>query len=250
MYQDVIDLRDFYQSRLGQATRRTLGRKLRLIWPDVSGMTVLGLGYATPYLRQMRDTGARVIAAMPAAQGVLHWPRGEPNLAFLADEGDLPLADESVDRVLLVHALERTEQLRPMLRDVWRVLKGNGRVLVVAPNRRGIWARLDRTPFGHGEPFSPGQLSRLLRDTLFLPTQSSQALFTPPSDSRVMLNIAPAWEAFGDRWFPQIAGVVVVEASKQLYALPQGRMIGGRAAVGRRTAIALPGPSRNPCNSI
>jgi len=117
-----------------------------------------------------------------------------------------------------VHGLECSEQLRPMLREVWRVLADGGRLLAVVPNRRGIWARLDRTPFGHGHPYTPGQLSRLLRDTLFTPTRFERALFVPPSRSRMMMASAPAWENIGIRCFPTFAGVLLIEAGKQIYA--------------------------------
>ncbi len=228
MYDDVVDLRDFYASRLGQATRRILVRQMQEFWPDVTGQTVLGLGFAIPYLRGFREETGRTIALMPAAQGVMRWPPDGANLVALADDDDLPLPDESVDRVLLVHALERTEQLRPMLREIWRVMSGSGRLLIVVPNRRGIWARLDRTPFGAGSPYSPGQVSRLLRDNLFTPTRHRLALSLPPSNSRMMLRLAPAFEAFGQRWFPSFSGVILVEASKQLYAIPPLRKVAKR----------------------
>jgi len=85
------------------------------------------------------------MAVMPASLGVLGWPPDGRNVVALADEGELPFADYSIDRVLLVHALETSEEVRPMLKEIWRVLAGGGRLMVVAPNRRGIWARLDRT---------------------------------------------------------------------------------------------------------
>lgn len=218
MFPDAVDLRDFYRTSLGQVARRMIRQRVRAIWPQVGGLSLLGLGYATPYLQPFRDEAERVIAIMPASQGVLHWPRGEPNLATLADEAELPLADSSIDRVLLVHAVECTEQLRPMLREVWRVLAGHGRLLVVVPNRRGIWARLERTPFGQGHPFSQPQLSRLLRDSLFTPVQSSSALYVPPTRSRMLLASARAWEQIGTRWFQTFAGAVMIEAEKQIYA--------------------------------
>jgi ubiquinone/menaquinone biosynthesis C-methylase UbiE len=149
---------------------------------------------------------------------VLAWPPDGANLALLAEESELPFADYSLDRVLLIHALETTEQAGPLLKEVWRVLAGGGRLLVVAPNRRGIWARLERTPFGSGRPYTNSQLSQLLRDELFTPVASGAALFVPPSRSRMMLRSARAWERIGARWFPTFAGVIVVEATKQIYA--------------------------------
>ncbi|MBM3533633.1 MAG: class I SAM-dependent methyltransferase [Alphaproteobacteria bacterium] len=225
MFTDIVDLRDFYASRRGQVARRLIRARIRRLWPDIRGLSVLGLGFATPYLTLYREEAQRVVAAMPASQGVLPWPRPGPNLVTLAEEMELPFADLSFDRVLLVHALEGAEQLRPMLREVWRVLAGNGRLLVVAPNRRGVWARSDRTPFGHGQPYSLGQLFRLLRDTLFTPVQSASALFLPPQALVPLARWSRDIDEFGERWASTFAGVVMVEAAKQIYAgtaIPQG----------------------------
>jgi SAM-dependent methyltransferase len=193
-------------------------RRVRLIWPDLTGARLLGLGYATPYLRPFRSEAERVIAMMPASQGVLTWPREGPNAAALADEGELPLQDYSIDRVLLVHGLELSEQIGPLLKEIWRVMAGGGRLMVVVPNRRGIWARIDGTPFGQGHPYTPAQLSRLLREADFTPERVATALFVPPNGSRVMLRSAAAIERIGERWFTTFAGVAIIEASKQIYA--------------------------------
>tara|TARA_R110000787_G_scaffold84155_2_gene180586 strand:- start:555 stop:1346 length:792 start_codon:yes stop_codon:yes gene_type:complete len=218
MYNDAIDLRDFYASSLGHTAQRIVRRYIRSAWPDVRGMSLAGIGYATPYLRPFMDEAERVVALMPAQQGVIRWPADGANVTALASEDDLPLPDVSMDRVLLVHAVECSEQLRTLLREVWRVTAEGGRVLIVVPNRRGIWARLDHTPFGHGHPYTPAQLSRLLRDNLFLPEQSLAALFAPPTRSRMVLASAPAMEKVGVRWFQTFGGVLLIEAQKQIYA--------------------------------
>ncbi len=218
MYTDIVDLREFYESSLGQVARRMIRRRIRQIWPDVRGQIMVGVGYTTPFLRPFRDEAERLIAVMPASQGVSFWPPEGPGAVCLSDEAELPFGDMSVDRVLLVHGLEGTEQLRPMMREIWRILAGGGRVLVVAPNRRGLWARADWTPFGHGFPYSPSQLKQVLRDTMFVPERTRHALFIPPIRSRFLLRSAPAWEELGERWFKAFAGVTMVEASKQIFA--------------------------------
>src|SRR6266478_3196584 len=220
MSSDVVDLRDFYRTGLGQVARRMIRDAVRRVWPDLRGMRLLGIGYPTPFLTVILPETERTVALMPAALGVLGWSPDGRNLVTLADEGELPFADYSIDRVLLVHALETTDQVGPMLKEIWRVLAGGGRVLVVAPNRRGIWARLDRTPFGSGRPYTMSQLSQLLRDEQFTPIGSDAALFVPPATSRMMLRSAAAWERIGKRWFPTFAGVLMVEATKQIYAKP------------------------------
>ncbi len=218
MWQDVVDLRDFYETQLGQMARRMIRRGIRSLWPNVRGQRVLGLGYATPYLRQFMKEAERVLAFMPASQGVVHWPADGRGLATLIDETELPLPDFSMDRVILVHGIESGEYQLDMLREIWRVLAGDGRLIVVAPNRRGIWAQSDRTPLGWGHPYSTAQLSRLLRDNMFTPTRSERALYIPPVRSRALVRSAPAWERIGRRWFPTFGGVVLLEAGKQLYA--------------------------------
>ncbi len=238
MWTDVVDLRDFYASILGRVARRTIQARLREMWPDVGGQRMLGLGYATPFLRPFMGEAERVLALMPAGQGVLTWPPEGPNLTALVDEEDIPLPDLSVDRVILIHALEHSEALRPFLREIWRVLAASGRLIIVVPNRRGIWARLDRTPFGLGEPYTTGQLTRLLRENLFTPLANRSALFVPPFNSRLLVSSAPAWERIGERWFNRVAGVVMMEAGKQIYAPTAVRAVPARAAR-RRTQPLL-----------
>ena len=245
MHTDVVDLKDFYRTRLGQVARRMVRRRIRQIWPDTRGQAVLGLGFATPFLRPFLSDAERVLSVMPAGQGVVRWPDDRPGLVALAEETELPLPDVSVDRVLLVHGLEGTEDRRGLMREIWRVMSGGGRLLVVVPNRRGIWARVDHTPFGQGRPYSASQLSRALRDVMFVPERIERALYIPPVRWPPLLTAASAWEQIGHRWFQAFAGVVMIEASKQLYQPTQVR---ARATVRRPRLIPLPSaqPARVP----
>lgn len=217
MYSDVIELRDFYQTSLGRVARRMIGRRLRQLWPNVHGLRVLGLGYAPPFLGAFRAEAERVLAMMPSTQGVLAWPDDAAGLAALVDETNLPLPDRCIDRILLVHALECAEPTRPLMREAWRVLADGGRLVVVVPNRRGLWAQFERTPFGHGHPYSSIQLAKGLRDALFTPERESAALYVPPLPSSMLLSSAAAFEEIGHRWFKRFAGTLIFEATKQIY---------------------------------
>jgi SAM-dependent methyltransferase len=217
MWQDVVDLHDFYGTPLGGVARRMLQQRIRALWPDLTGQSLLGLGFATPYLEPFVDEAERVLALMPAGQGVIHWPEGRRNLVTFADETDLPFQDFSVDRVLMVHALESSEHPGDMLREAWRVLSGGGRLMVVVPSRRSMWSMTERTPFGFGQSYSAGQLSRLLRTVSFTPLQTARALHFLPWTSRAWLSGAPGWEHFAVKWMPGLAGAVIIEAAKQLY---------------------------------
>ncbi len=125
-----------------------------------------------------------------------------------------------------------------MLREVWRILSDGGRLIVVVPNRRSLWAQLERTPFGHGRPFSVRQITRLLRDAMFTPLRTEGALVLPPFRSRFMLAWAPAWDRAA-RWLGFLAGVTLTEASKTVYA---AQAVPARAL--RRRVLPVPGLAR------
>ena len=214
---DVIDLRNFYSQRLGVVARRLINRGIRAHWPEAQGLRVLGIGYPTPYLGLFREDAERCLALMPAVQGVLKWPTARPTLAALVDERELPLPDSAVDRILLVHALEMSDDPGDLLREVWRVLAPSGRMIAVIPNRRGLWVRTDNTPFGFGRPYSRSQVTQLLRETWFTPVGWTEALYMPPVRAGWFLRSAIAWERFGAAISSPFAGVHIVEATKQVY---------------------------------
>jgi len=221
---DVVDLRNFYSQRMGVVARRFIGRGIRALWRDTRGQRVLGIGYATPYLGLFREEAERCLSFMPAAQGVVKWPSQKPALSALVDEFELSLPDAAVDRVLLVHELEITHDPAALLREVWRVLASGGQLLTVVPNRRGVWARTDTTPFGHGRPYSRAQINQLLRETWFTPTGWSEALYVPPVNRGWFLRTAVAWERTGASVSAPFAGVNLVVATKQVYrAIPARR---------------------------
>ena len=240
---DVVDLRSFYAQPLGTVARRFVGRGIRKRWTDTRGQRVLGVGYATPYLGLFREEAERCLAFMPAAQGVVKWPTAKPALSALVDEFELPLPDAAVDRVLLVHALEMSRDAAALLREVWRVLAAGGRLLAVVPNRRGLWARMDTTPFGHGRPYSRSQITQLLRETWFTPTGWSEALYVPPIARGWFLRSAVAWERAGAALSAPFAGVHIVEATKQVYrAIPARR--DKRRLVPALEPVLAPSPGR------
>lgn len=213
---DVQELQSFYASRQGQLARRLIHHQIKAFWPDLTGMTVLGFGYAAPLLSGL-DGAARTVALMPAEQGVTRWPADERCRAALAREDELPLADGSIDRLLLVHALECCTDVPRLMREVWRVLADGGRLIAVVPNRRGLWCLSDRTPFGHGQPYSVAQLQRTLDGHLFATGAERTALFLPPTSSRLFLRLAIPVERLGLSFARRFAGVVMIEAEKQIY---------------------------------
>lgn len=242
MHFDAKDLRDFYRTPLGHVVRRQLTSRIRARWKNVSGLTMVGVGFASPYLGSFRSEAARVGCFMPARQGVLVWPIGGSCRSALVEEHHWPLPDNSVDRLLAVHCIEQAERVGPLLREAWRVLAPDGRLLLIVPNRRGVWSRIDTTPFGQGLPFSRSQIDRQLTDGLFTPIEWGEALYFPPFDKRLLLRIAPALEKSLTRVSSGVAGVIIVEARKEVMA-PIG---GGLRAETQRVLRPSANVSRTP----
>jgi SAM-dependent methyltransferase len=238
---DIVDLRSFYDSALGRVASRFIGRAIRSRFEPAIGQSIMGVGYATPYLDLFRGEALRTLAFMPAAQGVVNWPPSGLSASALIETDIMPLPDSCIDRVLVVHALEIVEHPRDLLDEIWRILTPGGRMIAVAPRRAGLWARLDTTPFGYGQPYSRSQLRELMRDALFSPTYWTEALYAPPFQRQMFLRAAPLFESIGAKLSLPGAGVTIVEATKQLYrpvgvrrlarqALPQLQNVIGRPA--------------------
>lgn len=241
MHTDIVDLRQFYLSPLGLMAAGSIGQALNMLWPRMPDERLVGLGYALPYLERLRQDAERTFAFMPAGQGAYNWPAGTLSATALVFDEELPLPDASIDRMLLVHSLEFAESPRETLKEIYRVLAPGGRLVIVVPNRRGVWARLEHTPFGAGRPYSRSQLTTLLRETNFTPGAFAGALFYPPYRSRVMLKVFHGMDPIGRRMAPMFSGVILVEAQKRLY---QGLPVFARAS--RRVFVPVLAPQGIP----
>jgi SAM-dependent methyltransferase len=235
MMTEVDSATAFYGTARGELAARLLRDRLLRLWPDagVRGHALLGFGHVSPYLNLWQSSAARCIALTPAQASPSRWPSHAASLSCTGDEDGLPFPDLSFDRVLLVHGLEAAENASRLLREIWRVLKDDGRLMVVAANRRGMWAHMEGTPFGQGEPYSPGQISKLLANSLFRVERKDTALFVPPSTWRLVMQSAPLWERGGRALMPATAGVTINEAVKDVYAAVPA----ARAQMRRRLAL-------------
>jgi SAM-dependent methyltransferase len=237
---DVVDLREFYQAARGQSAAGLIGRALRPRMRFHAGQTVMGLGFAHPYFETVLPADVVSFSFMMARRGVLHWPPGEAGRAALVDECELPLLESVVDHAVVVHGLELADSPLDMLHEVWRVLAPQGRLYLVVPNRRGLWSSSESSPFGHGQPFSRSQLLALLKEARFSVTWSKEALMLPPFGGASILKAASAVETVSARVLGRFAGVIVVEAMKQVYAFSSGKR--ARRFVPRLRPVLLPAP--------
>ena len=238
MRPDVIALRNFYRRPLGRAVADIIAGKVRRLWPSLAGCHIAGIGYATPILDRFGEEAASRVALMPAAQGVIHWPHAERNAAALVAEQELPLPDGSFDRVLLVHALEVADHASGLLDEVWRILAPGGRAIIVVPRRRAMWSGAERTPFGSGQPYSRAQIRETLTSHLLPASRILGALYLPPVAMLATPKALGIAERLAGPLLRSFAGVLIVEAEKQIY-----RPVLSAKRVATRPAHALPAAS-------
>lgn len=235
---DIDRLQTFYASPMGRMAQEMIAKRVSALWPSAAGLDVLGIGHAEVLLEPYRAGARRVISAAPDEQGALRWPDEGRSLAVLTEEDRLPFPDALFDRIIVFHALEEAESPNRLLREIWRVAAPEARILIIAAHRRGLWARAESTPFGHGRPYTRTQLNRLLEDAMFAPQASARALYAPPINWGIITSAGEAWEKIGRFAWSGFGGVLMVEALKRLYVEP------GRPARGRRV-VKIPEKQRS-----
>lgn len=239
MHLDVLDLRNFYyRSALGRAAQKIVRDNVVELWPEAKGQTVVGFGFAVPLLRPYLNEARRVIGLMPGPQGVMPWPAGQPNISVLCQEMLWPIETGTVDKLVLMHALETSDHPAAVLEECWRVLGPGGKMILIVPNRAGLWSRRDATPFGYGRPYSLGQLEAQLRSHRFVTEHARSALYQPPSHRKFWRKTTSMSEKIG-HGLPWITagGVLIVEVSKHVAAKPRS----GLTAAVRKPLSVLEG---------
>ena len=222
----------FYSTPLGGCARAMVLRRLLSLWPDMAGQNALGFGFGAPFLDAYRKSANRTVLVSPAGQGAVAHRSSRGVMACVADDTLLPFTDNAFSRVLCVHALEEAEDRAGLLRELWRVTEPEGRIVVVAAGRAGLWARAESLPFGAGVPFTRTQLRAQLADAGFQPTVGSGALYGPPVARLMSPRLCDGFERAGELLWPGLAGLVMVEAIKRLYVEPdRGHRMRRRAPV-------------------
>lgn len=169
--------------------------------------------------------------------------------ALLTDLDALPFTSQSLDLVVLPHALEQATDPHQTLREVERVLVPEGRVVIVGFNPASLWGLHQRCTrltagLGMGRPFLPrtGDFigHRRLRDWLRLLGFEMEGgrfgCYRPALRSEAWLERFRWMEPAGRRWWPVFGAVYFLVAVKRV----RGMRIIGPAWKNRQPAKAAP----------
>lgn len=221
MHPDVSEIEKFYRrTASGRFAQTQLSRRVKAIWPDMRGFSVVGFGFTPPIFTELLSQSCRLTCLMPERQGVKSWPVEGPNVAVLTSESEWPISTGTANRIVMLHALETSLNVAAVLDECWRVLAPEGRMLIIVPNRAGLWSRSEVTPFGAGRPFTAGQLTKILGNRRFGVINSETALFAPPSQRGFWNRSAPFLEKIGNHAPLNFAGgALLLEAHKRVFQM-------------------------------
>ena len=146
-------------------------------------------------------------------------PEGAPDMR--ADYGDLAIASNSADLILLPHVLEFAPHPHQILREVARVLMPEAQVVISGFNPFSLWGW--RRVFHRGKDYPwRGRFITLMRvkDWLallgFEVIGGQMACYVPPARQQKWLERFGFMEKAGDRWWPIAGGVSFIQAVKRV----------------------------------
>lgn len=148
---------------------------------------------------------------------------GEEGPDSWAELHRLPVATDTIDVVVLPHTLEFSDRPHAILREVQRVLRSDGHVVILGFKPGGIWG-LRRLLPGAGLPPAVENLisERRLTDWLQLLDlrihRQLRYFFRWPVSANRRLPSSD-WERRGQRWWPELAACYMLTAQKRLLAL-------------------------------
>ena len=154
--------------------------------------------------------------------------------AAIGEPHRLPVASDSIDCVLLPHTLDFSDRPHAILREVHRVLRSDGHLLVLGFRPGGLWG-LRRLIPGAGMPPGAEDLisDRRLRDWLQLldmGIQSNTRYFFRWPLPGTKKAASSTWEHRGRRWWPELSACYMLTAQKRISTLTPVRPVWSRTA--------------------
>ncbi len=206
------DMGEWLASPVGQALLESEKKVLEPILARIFGYHFLQIGVSTDSLLAESPVGHRFLFVPDASSKSRH---------AIASSEALPLQSESVDAVLIHHALDYTPDCHRLLREASRVLMPGGKLLIAGFNPLSTWGLRSMFRIGNRLPWSARFISstrvcdwlKLLEFSVDKIAYSGYLLpFTHPR----VVRIASGLEQFGQRSALPVGAAYVIVACKQV----------------------------------
>jgi len=143
---------------------------------------------------------------------------------ILADPHWLPFPENSLDLIVLPHALELSHEPHRLLREVHRAIRPEGQLLIAGFNPFSLYGikryfgREQRPPW-NGNFIALYRLKDWLALLGFEVTGGSLDCYAPPFAQEKWLRRFGFFEQAGDRWWPIAGGVYFLRATKKVIGM-------------------------------
>lgn len=211
--QDLFqDMGDWWESPLGKAL---LANETDLLEPTLARI----FGY---HFLQLGVSEHSMLEASPIGHKLLFVPQFDATKAIpVANNEALPLQSESVDAVLIHHALDYTPDSHRLLRESARVLMPGGKLLIIGFNPISSWGMRKLCRWRNSRPWDARYISSSrVQDWLklldFSVDKVEHCAYLLPVKHTRFVNAAPKLEAFGQRFNAPLGAVYVIVACKQV----------------------------------
>lgn len=209
--QSVGSLADWFDSSLGRYTLGCEREWLDSITPDIFGFNAIQLGLPEiDLLRESRIVHRHTVAPTGAAR-------------VMAQFHELPFEAQSIDLCVLPHTLDFTERPHEILREIDRVVRPEGRILIIGFNPwslyglRRLWSQ-DAVPW-NGHFVSLVRMRDWLQLLGFEPADGRLACYIPPVQSDKWQARWRFLDKQGDRWWGVAGGVYMLDAVKRVQGM-------------------------------
>ena len=219
MKKNIDNFKIFYSSFLGKAVSEILSKKISKLWNPIDKSRIASIGFGSPYLEAINKRTQRLFFLTPRHHGKYHFGLTNKNLTALINEYTLPIDDQSLDRLLVIHSFEYLTDHKKFLREAWRTLDKNGEILIIVPNSFGLWRHHYKNFFSSLRSFSIPELNSLLLNNFFIPIEFENSLFFPPINNSYLLKNMNHTESLGNKFFNFFSGVIIVRARKNYSAV-------------------------------
>ncbi len=210
-------LDQWFQTDLGRLVQRQEARRLARVSRGLFGYYLIEVSHLCSH--------PDYLAQCPVRRHFRISPCAGGEISAVARPEALPVASDFVDAVILPHTLDFAEDPRQVLREVERVLIPEGKVVITGFNPWslwGVWRAMPgagrRLPWrGHFLSFS--QVEDWLSLLGFDIEAAETLIFRPPWKHAFLMRQARLLERIGARWWPSLAGVYLLVATKRVSTL-------------------------------
>ncbi|HBC56296.1 MAG TPA: methyltransferase type 11 [Gammaproteobacteria bacterium] len=238
-------IENWWQTQIGQEMQMATQEELSNILPNLFGYYLLNVGCCSDLECLKSSAIKQKLKVQPDAHV-------DGQGAVRAEAHALPIASDSVDLVLLNHALGFELHPHQVLREAERVLVPEGHVVVVGFNPLSMWGFWwFLNGFRKSAPWSSNIMSQLrMKDWLkllgFEVVQTQSCFFRPHVAQSKILARLQFMERFGKRFLPHWGGIYVIVARKKVSCItPVGRVRNWRIS---KAAPVLVSSSRGAAN--